>query len=121
MLQRQDEAAALRVELGQLARREGAERALRVGQVIQAALRRAQHTREPVQRFADIRVLEAGGRQLLRHSVAVVGDFGLLAVLEDVGKDVVHKRSLLINAAVGIGFTGVPPSRDAGIARREVK
>ena len=121
VLERQQEAAALRVKFGNLARRERAERALRVRQTGELRVRPCQHAGEPVQRLADVGVLEPGGGQLLRHAVAVVGDFGLLAILEHVGEDVVHKHSLLINAALGIGFTGGPPSRDAGRARREVR
>src|ERR1041385_246678 len=101
VLERHDKTPALIVELRDRARREGAKRPLRVGQVGEAGVRRGQHPGEPVQRFADVGILEPGRGQLLRDAVGFVRDFGLLAVLEHVDEDVVHKRSLLINVSTG--------------------
>jgi hypothetical protein len=49
-----------------------------------------------VQRLADVRILEARGRQFLRHALAVIGELGLLAVLEQEGEDVVHAFSFFL-------------------------
>src|SRR4051812_12355731 len=66
-----------------------------------------------MQRLADVSVFESGSRQLAGYPLAVVGDLGLLAVLEQIDEDVVHKCSFLINAAACIAFTRGAPFRGA--------
>src|ERR1700694_208798 len=102
LLEREEKAAAFGVELCQLTRREGAESRARVRQLLRHPVRRAQHPRQPVQRFADVRVVKASRRELLRDALAVVGQFGLLAVLEQVDKDVVHYGLPPNNAPLGL-------------------
>src|SRR6266850_1886377 len=50
---------------------------------------------EPVQRLADVGILEAGRRKLARDALAVIGQLGLLAVLEQVDQDIVHSAPFL--------------------------
>src|SRR5882762_2987555 len=90
LLQRQEKATAFGVQFCQLARREGPEAGARVRQLLRHPVRRAQHACQPVQRFAYVRVVEARRRELLGDALAVVSQFGLLAVLEQVDEDVVH-------------------------------
>jgi len=82
MLEREQKAAALGVELGELARRECAEARAAVGQCAIERLGRAQHASQPMQRFADVAVVEARRRKLACHTLAVIGKLRLLTVLE---------------------------------------
>src|SRR5438874_912933 len=59
------------------------------------ATRARARAREPVERLADVRIFEAGRRQLARNALAVIGQLGLLAVLEQVNQDVVHSAPFL--------------------------
>src|SRR5574341_1819132 len=118
LLQRHQEAATGGIELRQLAWRIGAEAGARIGQrLAERPFRRTHDAGEPMQRLADIGILEPRRRQLACYAVAVVGELGLLAVLEQVHEDVVHSVSLLINERWGIPFTVAPPFAGAGIAR----
>ena len=95
MLEREQETPALRVELSQLARRVGAKARARVGQRLAHTVARVRHVGQPAQRLGDVRVLETRRGKLFRHAIAVVGDFGLLAVLEQKDQDVVHGAPFL--------------------------
>jgi hypothetical protein len=89
MLERDEKSPALGVELREFARGEGSKCGARIGKFGELALR-SPHPGQPVKGFADVGILEPGGRELLGDALAVEGDVSLLAVLEQVNKDVEH-------------------------------
>src|SRR5215472_4461616 len=58
--------------------------------------RRAQYAGQPVERLADVGIFKSRGGELAHDSLAVVGDLGLLAILEEINQDVVHSAPFLL-------------------------
>src|SRR5213075_1243643 len=74
LLQRDQEAAALRIELGEFARREGTETRAAIRQWSARCPSSAHHSGEPMQRLADVGVFESSGRELAGNSLAIIGE-----------------------------------------------